>query len=97
MRIEQSELPIQHETAMAADMLGVDPMYLANEGNICMFVDGDAAADILELVRWHPYGRPARIVGTVGERNGSAVTLVRADGTETIVELLYGAELPRLC
>jgi hydrogenase expression/formation protein HypE len=97
MRIEHTELPIQRETAMAADMLGVDPLYLANEGNICMFVDGDAATDILELVRWHPHGRAARIVGTVGERTGSAVTMTQADGTETVVELLYGAELPRLC
>jgi hydrogenase expression/formation protein HypE len=97
MRIEQSELPIQHETAMAADMLGVDPLYLANEGNICMFVDGDAAEDVLELVRWHPHGRGARIVGKVHERAGSAVTMARADGTEAVVELLYGAELPRLC
>jgi hydrogenase expression/formation protein HypE len=97
VRIEQSELPIQHETAMAADMLGVDPMYLANEGNICMFVAADAAADILELLRWHPYGRAARIVGTVVKRDGSAVTMARGDGSETVVELLYGAELPRLC
>jgi hydrogenase expression/formation protein HypE len=97
MRVEQPALPIQHETAMAADMLGVDPLYLANEGNICMFVDGDAATDVLELVRWHPHGRAARIVGTVHERTGSAVTMTRADGTEAVVELLYGAELPRLC
>jgi hydrogenase expression/formation protein HypE len=97
MRIEQSSLPIQQETAMAADMLGVDPLYLANEGNICMFVDADSAADVLELVRWHPYGRAARIVGVVHERAPSAVTMARADGTETVVELLYGAELPRLC
>ncbi len=97
MRIEQPSLPIQPETAMAADMLGVDPLYLANEGNICMFVAADAAADVLELVRWHPHGRAARIVGSVHERAASAVTMTRTDGTESVVELLYGAELPRLC
>jgi hydrogenase expression/formation protein HypE len=97
VRIEQLALPIQHETAMAADMLGVDPLYLANEGNICLFVAGDAADDVLELVRWHPYGRAAKIVGAVAERTASAVTMARADGTEQVVELLYGAELPRLC
>ncbi len=53
--------------------------------------------DILELIRWHPHGRAAQIVGTVRERAGSAVTMGRADGTEAVVELLYGAELPRLC
>jgi hydrogenase expression/formation protein HypE len=102
IRIERERLPIQHETAMAADMLGVDPLYLANEGNICMFVASRAAAEILEVVRRHPNGRAAQIVGTVGDRAGrssigSPVTMVGADGAETAVELLYGAELPRLC
>ena len=107
IRIEEAQLPIQQETAMAADMLGVNPLYLANEGNICMFVAQEAAAEVLEVVRWHPNGRAAQIVGAVGERADrsaigrptidSPVTMVRADGTEAVVELLYGAELPRLC
>jgi hydrogenase expression/formation protein HypE len=97
IRVEHERLPIQHETAMAADMLGVNPLYLANEGNLCLFVDGDRAPEILETVRLHPYGRSAEIVGAVGERGESPVTLLRDDGTETVVEVLYGAELPRLC
>ncbi|MGH2854709.1 MAG: hydrogenase expression/formation protein HypE [Solirubrobacteraceae bacterium] len=102
IQIEECQLPIQRETAMAADMLGVDPLYLANEGNICMFVAEEAATEILELVRWHPHGRAAQVVGAVCERAGRAaagnpVRMVRADGAETVVELLYGAELPRLC
>jgi hydrogenase expression/formation protein HypE len=103
IRIEERRLPIQHETAMAADMLGLNPLYLANEGNVCMVVAEEAAAEILELVRWHPYGRAAQIVGAVREsgsgsaKNGSPVTMVRSDGAEAVVELLYGAELPRLC
>jgi hydrogenase expression/formation protein HypE len=102
IQIEERRLPIQHETAMAADMLGVNPLYLANEGNVCLCVAQEAATEILELVRWHPYGRAAQVVGAVRERGGRAwgsspVTMVRADGVEAAVELLYGAELPRLC
>ena len=97
IRIEERRLPIQAETAMAADMLGVNPLYLANEGNICMIVAQEAAEEILESVRWHPHGRAAQIVGAVRERGGSPVTMVGSDGAETVVELLYGAELPRLC
>jgi hydrogenase expression/formation protein HypE len=97
IQIEERCLPIQSETAMAADMLGVNPLYLANEGNICMLVAQEAAAEILEAVRWHPHGRAAQIVGAARERTGSPVTMVRADGVESVVELLYGAELPRLC
>ncbi len=70
IRIEEGRLPIQHETAMAADMLGVDPLYLANEGNICMLVAPEAAAEVLEAVRWHPHGRAAQIVGAVREPAG---------------------------
>jgi hydrogenase expression/formation protein HypE len=98
IQIEEGRLPIQHETAMAADMLGVNPLYLANEGNICMLVAAEAATEVLELLRWHPHGRAAQIVGTVRESaKGRPVTMVRSDGAETVVELLYGAELPRLC
>ncbi|HWX44290.1 MAG TPA: hydrogenase expression/formation protein HypE [Solirubrobacteraceae bacterium] len=97
IQIEERSLPIQRETAMAADMLGVNPLYLANEGNICMFVAPEAAEAVLELVRTHPHGDAAQIVGAVRERVGSPVTMVGADGGEAVVELLYGAELPRLC
>lgn len=97
IQIEERRLPIQQETAMAADMLGVNPLYLANEGNICMIVAQEAAPEILEAVRWHPNGRAAQIVGGVRERAGSPVTMLRSDGAEAVVELLYGAELPRLC
>jgi hydrogenase expression/formation protein HypE len=97
MRIHEERLPIQHETAMAADMLGVNPIYLANEGCLCVFADGDAAPDVLEAVRSHPCGAAAEIVGEVGEREESLVRMRNGDGTDKVVEILYGAELPRLC
>jgi hydrogenase expression/formation protein HypE len=95
--IEHERLPIQSETAMAADMLGVNPMYLANEGCLCLFVEGAGAEEMLETLHLHPNGRAARIVGSVGERGERAVTLREGDGSESAVEVLYGAELPRLC
>lgn len=97
IRVEEERLPIQHETGMAADMLGVNPLYLANEGCLCMFVDGEAAEEVLAAVRSHPRGAPAEIVGTVGERGESAVTMRDGGGGDTVLEILYGAELPRLC
>ncbi len=95
--IERAHLPIQPETAMAADMLGVDPLYLANEGCLCLFVDGEHAREILDTVRVQPHGKAATIVGTVRERGEDAVRMLEEDGSETAVEVLYGAELPRLC
>lgn len=95
--IDSRRLPIQRETAMAADMLGVNPLYLANEGCLCLFVDGEAAPEILETVRLQPHGHAAEIVGSVAERRESAVSMRHANGSEETVEVLYGAELPRLC
>lgn len=95
--LDEQQLPIQHETAMAADMLGVNPLYLANEGCLALFVDGAFAQEIAETVRLHPYGRAAQVVGEVRERGASAVRMRDGEGEETAIEVLYGAELPRLC
>jgi hydrogenase expression/formation protein HypE len=95
--VDEERLPILHETAMAADMLGVNPLYLANEGNLCLFVDGDAAPAVVERLRAHRYGRDAEIVGVVGDRCDPPVAMRHADGSQSTVEVLRGAELPRLC
>ncbi len=97
IRIAKESLPIQHETVMAADMLGVNPLYLANEGCLCLFVDDNAAEDVLKAIRSHPHGIGAEIVGEVHQREESAVRMQNGDGTDSVVEILYGAELPRLC
>jgi hydrogenase expression/formation protein HypE len=97
VRVQEGSLPIQHETAMAADMLGVNPLYLANEGCLCLFVDGEEAEEILAALRAHPNGAAAEIVGTVEARGDSAVRMRGEDGAESVIEVLYGAELPRLC
>jgi hydrogenase expression/formation protein HypE len=78
-------------------MLGVNPLYLANEGCLCLLVDGEAAGEIVETVRLQPHGHAAEIVGCVVERGESAVSMRHAGGGESAVEVLYGAELPRLC
>jgi hydrogenase expression/formation protein HypE len=91
IEVEEHRLPVQCETAKAAAALGVNPLYLANEGKICMVVDGDAATEILELVRWQPQGAAAQIIGTVRERTGSAVTMVCENGSQAPIEPLYGA------
>lgn len=96
IEVEEHRLPVARETRLAAARLGVDPLYLPSEGSICMVVEGAAAVDVLELIRWQPQGQDAQIVGTV--RTGpAAVTLVRPDGGgETRVEPFAGVELPRL-
>lgn len=93
----QAALPVLPEAVMAADMLGINLIHLANEGCLCLFVEPEAADRVVELLREHPYGRNATIIGEVGERAGAEVVMTEPDGTSTLIEELYGAELPRLC
>ncbi|MEU2258170.1 hydrogenase expression/formation protein HypE [Nocardia xishanensis] len=95
--IEAPALPIQHETAMAADMLGINPLHCANEGCLAIFVDPDATDDVLAALHGHEYGRHAAAIGEVTARDGAAVILRDAEGRESTLQPLRGAELPRLC
>lgn len=97
IRCEKQSLPIQPEAAMAANMLGVDVINLANEGCLCLFVEPDSADEALALLRAHPLGQNAAIVGEVLPTIEQKVTMLEPDGTLSTIEELYGAELPRLC
>lgn len=97
MRCKRQSLPIQPETAMAANMLGVDVINLANEGCLCLFVEPDCAEDVLRLLKTHPLGQKAAIIGEVLATPEVRVSMLEQDGTVSTIEELYGAELPRLC
>lgn len=95
--IEEPALPIQHETAMAADMLGINPLNCANEGCVAIFIDADATDAVLAALHGHEYGRGAVAIGEVTARDGAAVILRDSAGRESTLQPLLGAELPRLC
>lgn len=97
IELVEARLPISPETAMAADMLGITPMYLANEGNLCVFVAEQGAERALATLRAHPYGRDASVVGEVVKSPPHRVVMRTVQGQLEVVELLHGAELPRLC
>lgn len=97
IRFRRDQVPIQHETLMATDMLGIDALNLANEGCLCLFVRADRAARVLDQLRAHRYGREAAIIGTVSSQRGGFVEAIQPDGTIKRLEELAGAELPRLC
>lgn len=94
---EYDLLPIQHETAMAADMLGIDPIHLANEGCAVVFASSESAEEVCAHLRTHLYGRNACIVGQVAEDRGYEVKQRGLDGEITVLEELEGTVLPRLC
>lgn len=97
MLFNKAALPILPEASMAADMLGVDVINLANEGCLCLFVEADYADKVLSLLRGDPYGINASIIGEVGAGSQPEVHMIEPDGNLKNIEELYGAELPRLC
>jgi hydrogenase expression/formation protein HypE len=97
MTYEESKLPLSPYTVMACDMLGVNPINLANEGCICFFVDPEYESLVLKTLKNHKYGKNASTVGIVNDTMIPQVIAIKKDGSKRIIEELIGAELPRLC
>jgi hydrogenase expression/formation protein HypE len=95
--LEESAIPIREEVQGACEMLGLDPLYVANEGKLLAIVESAAAERILQAMQQHPLGRNARMIGTVTDCHPTMVTLRTRLGTSRIVDLLSGDQLPRIC
>jgi hydrogenase expression/formation protein HypE len=93
--IEEEALPVRRSVASASEMLGIDPLEVANEGKIVMAVAPDDAEEVLAALRGHRYGREAAIVGTVVE--GDRVILRTRIGGERFIEPPLGDPVPRVC
>jgi hydrogenase expression/formation protein HypE len=95
--LEEDAIPVREEVRGACEMLGLDPLYVANEGKLIAIVAPAAAEPILEAMRRNPAGRDARIIGRVNEGHPGMVTMRTRLGTSRIVDLLAGDQLPRIC
>ncbi len=94
--IEQT-LPIKQEVRGACEMLGLDPLYVANEGKLLAVAPADEADALLQRMRSHPLGCDAAIIGTVVDNHPNIVTMKSVVGGERMVTLLTGEQLPRIC
>lgn len=97
MVLEESAIPIQEAVRGACELLGLDPLYVANEGKLVAVVDAGQAERILSATRAHPLGKQAQIIGRITEANPGLVTMRTALGTTRIVDMLSGDQLPRIC
>jgi len=95
--IEEDRLPIRPAVSTACEMIGLDPLYLANEGKCIIICDQDGAEDILQLVRRMPEGRDATLIGWVQEGRDGRVSLTTRIGGSRLLEPLTGQPLPRIC
>jgi len=94
--VDLDSVPIQSEVIMAADMLGVDPIYLANEGSCLLFCDPDVSKAVVTKLRELTYGGQAAEIGVVVDRRDKSV-FARSVNGDRLIEPLVGAQLPRLC
>lgn len=97
IEIRSHQIPIQQETQMAADMLGVNPIYLANEGTLVIFCSPYISNDVIAVLKADKYGKHSSIVGKVKATQENNVISINKDGEIKIIEHLYGQELSRLC
>jgi hydrogenase expression/formation protein HypE len=95
--IHESELPIRPEVTGACEILGIDPLYVANEGKLVAIVAPDSAPAALAALRSHPLGREAAVIAEVTPDPPGLVTLETAFGGSRVVDMLAGDPLPRIC
>jgi hydrogenase expression/formation protein HypE len=97
IEIEETSLPVREPVRAACELLGLDPLYVANEGKLIAIVAPEAADAALAALRAHRYGQDAIIVGRVTEAHPGRVVLRTALGARRIVDMLVGEQLPRIC
>ena len=96
-RIAEELVPVKPEVVAACDLLGLDPLYVANEGKLVAIVAPEAAEKVLEAMRAHPLGREAVIIGEAVADEHNFVQMTTAFGGGRIVDWLSGEQLPRIC
>ncbi len=97
MRIEEAQLPVRDEVRGVCAILGLDPLYFANEGKLVAVLPADRAQAVLAAMRAHPAGADAAIIGSVAAGPAGRVSLTTRFGGERIVDTLVGEQLPRIC
>jgi hydrogenase expression/formation protein HypE len=97
IRIHENSVAVHENVRGACEILGFDPLYVANEGRFVCFVRPQDAERALDLMRSHPLGRDAQILGSVTEGKAGMVTMKSRIGATRIVDMLSGEQLPRIC
>ncbi len=94
--LEESRLPVSQTVSAVCEILGFDPLFLANEGKALLIVDGSAANDLVSLLAGHEFGRDAAIVGEVADGPAGVLLRTRVGGLRAI-DYPAGDALPRIC
>jgi hydrogenase expression/formation protein HypE len=97
VELDESAIPLRPEVRGACEMLGLDPLYVANEGKLLAVVPAEDADLLVETMRRHPLGRNSAVIGAVTAEHRGLVVMRSLVGGERVVTMLAGEQLPRIC
>ncbi len=97
INLHEGSLPVKEEVKGICEMLGMDPLYVANEGKTLIIADGNQADGIVTLLKESVYGKDATIIGTVTDHYPDKVYISTLAGGRRIIDMLTGDQLPRIC
>ena len=97
MLLREADIPVLPQVAAACELLGLDPLYVANEGKLVAICAPEAAEPLLAAMRAHPLGLRAQRIGTVIEDDNGFVQMDTRFGGRRVVDWLSGEQLPRIC
>jgi hydrogenase expression/formation protein HypE len=95
--VDEQRIPVREDVHAACEMLGLDPLHVANEGRFVAFVAERDSARAAEILRRHPISANAAVVGRIVDKSGPLVTLKSAIGASRILDMPSGEQLPRIC
>jgi hydrogenase expression/formation protein HypE len=95
--LEQRLIPVDEQVSSACEMLGLDPLYVANEGIFIGIVAANVARELVKALRALPEGKEAAIIGSVTEEHPRQVVMKSSIGGRRVVSMLPGEQLPRIC
>ena len=95
--IDEKLVPVNEDVQGACEILGFDPMYVANEGKFIVFVSATDASECLKIMKTHPLGKDSVLIGEVTSGTKPIVKLKSRIGTIRILDMLSGEQLPRIC
>lgn len=93
----EEKVPVRDEVKGACEILGLDPMFIANEGVFVAFTSPEVADSVLEVMRSHPFGKNAAIIGEVVDEHPGVVTVKTIFGARRVLDMISGEQLPRIC
>lgn len=97
IRLSQKSLPVRDEVKGICEMLGMDPLYMANEGKALIIADGNQADNVVQLLKENPYGKDAAVIGAVTNDFPNKVFMSTLAGGTRVIDMLSGDQLPRIC